>query len=268
MNISKKIKSILKKKPTNSVAHAFSRGNQLLKSKQFDNAISTYKQAIDKSKDHFEAYKNMGNAYMALGQTKEAIKAYQHAISINPDYYEANLNIGNAFLASGETEKALTAYQQTLKINAECYDSWSGIGNAYMQINKPQDALEPYNKAFHIEPNNPKILYNLGLCLLLNKNSQKALHKLSKALKIINTNYSSIQAKELPFLYDLHKNRGFAFSNLAQYAEAIRCYEEILPSNNDAQLYLLLGNAHLNLGDYDAALSALQIAHEFNPIPV
>ena len=60
---------------------------------QFDDAIVSYKKALEIKPDHAEVYYNMGIALKNKGDLEAAINSYKKALEIKPDYFEAKENL-------------------------------------------------------------------------------------------------------------------------------------------------------------------------------
>ena len=60
---------------------------------QFDDAIVSYKKALEIKPDHAEAYYNMGIALKDTGDLEAAIDSYKKVLEIKPDYAEVKENL-------------------------------------------------------------------------------------------------------------------------------------------------------------------------------
>lgn len=106
----------------NGILHS-NKGNILLQLNRVDDAISSYKRAIEYSPKYAEAYGNLGNAYQEIGDYEAAQSIYSRAISIdprNPDFY---CHLGNAILASGNVQKAEDAYSSAIELDPKHIDA-------------------------------------------------------------------------------------------------------------------------------------------------
>ena len=82
---------------------------------EYDNAISSYKQAIATYPEFSLAYSHMGHAYDLMGIQDLAIEAYQKALSINPDQIEALLYMSRIYYSLGELDLAEESIMSVLE---------------------------------------------------------------------------------------------------------------------------------------------------------
>ena len=85
----------------NNAGYFSNLGNVLYAYGKFDEAATTYQQAISKTEDFAdshvnagEVYNNLGGALNELGRYDEALDAYRNAIKINPRDAKAFYNLG------------------------------------------------------------------------------------------------------------------------------------------------------------------------------
>lgn len=91
------------------------KGNTLLISGDYDNAINMYDRSISLNPKSYDAYMGLGMAYKAKGLYGEAYKATASAISIKPDYYQAYYNLGLILEKLNKPNAAIRAYEKFLK---------------------------------------------------------------------------------------------------------------------------------------------------------
>jgi tetratricopeptide (TPR) repeat protein len=90
-------------------------GVALAASKQFDEAIDAYRQAVQLNPRDEWAWNNLGNTYMLAGRLPEAIEAVREAIRLKPDWGEAYCNLGGVLISQGEIESAAEVFELALK---------------------------------------------------------------------------------------------------------------------------------------------------------
>ena len=93
----------------------------------FDDAISSYQEALRINPFLFGAQNNLGNAFRALGNLDEAITCYDKALVIKPDYAEAHTNLGNAKIYMGKFDEAVACYHKALAIEPEYAEAHSSL---------------------------------------------------------------------------------------------------------------------------------------------
>jgi hypothetical protein len=92
-------------------------GDQYLLSKGYEEAIKSYKHAIELKPEYANTYYNLGVAQGKLGLYENAIKSYKHAIELNPDDANTYNNLGVVQEKLGLNEDAIESYKRAIKLN-------------------------------------------------------------------------------------------------------------------------------------------------------
>lgn len=74
---------------------------QYFNSRDYENAIFYYTQAINLDNNNFEAYSNRGFAYYNLNEYDKAISDYNEALKIKPDDFLTYNNKGMVYNRKG-----------------------------------------------------------------------------------------------------------------------------------------------------------------------
>lgn len=115
----------------------------LLEYKQgnFDQAISKYKQAVQKGADKNLANYNIGTAYYKAGKQDSALMHWQTVATTDQDKeLQARTwhNIGNSFVKQGSLDKAVDAYKNSLKLNPKDEDTRYNLAYAQRKLQAQQ----------------------------------------------------------------------------------------------------------------------------------
>ena len=109
---------------------------------QYNQAIGSYKKAIELNPDYAEAHSNMGIAYKGADDLLAAIKSFKRAIKIRPDFAEAYNNMGLALKDKGDTEAAIECYKQATKIKPDFFEAYYNQGIMLFDSNQYEKAAE------------------------------------------------------------------------------------------------------------------------------
>jgi len=121
-------------------------------SRQFEAAISYYKQILEIKPDFAEVYASLAEAQEKRGILEAAIESYQQAVNLKPEYAEAHCNLGNLFKKQGNLEAAVKSYQQALKIQPNFIAAYCNLGNLLKKQGNLEAAVESYQQALKIQP--------------------------------------------------------------------------------------------------------------------
>ena len=114
---------------------------------QFDEAIKSYKKALEIKPGYSEAYYNMGIALRNKGDIEAAIDSYKKALEIKPDYFEVYFNMGNIFKEKGDIEAAINSYKKALAIKPDYTEAYYNMGIAFSDKGDIEAAIDSYKKA-------------------------------------------------------------------------------------------------------------------------
>ena len=109
----------------------------------FDEAIESYKKAINIKPNHADPYNNLAIIYRYFGKKELAIENFRKAISIKNDYCSAfyNLSCIKGYKASSEEIANLEALIKKLKNRGELERCYFALYNAYVSIGEQQKAF-------------------------------------------------------------------------------------------------------------------------------
>ena len=129
--------------------------------------------------------------------------------------------------------------QSILKENPKDVLNIVSLANAYFEPDRIEDAKEQYKKALEIEPDEEDALYNLGICLVIDKKYPEAAKYFERFLKIYPEDNDG-----------LHK-LGVVFMRMEKFEEALVLLQKSVtlnPDSFDTQLSISLAYEALSKG--------------------
>jgi curli biogenesis system outer membrane secretion channel CsgG/Flp pilus assembly protein TadD len=233
---------------TKVYADNFNTGLIELNSKNYDNAIMHFQQALRQDPYHIKAYNNLGMALKKKGDFDNAILSYQQAIKIDPRYGIAYYNLGLCLKDAKRSTEAIEALQAFINFNPEDSEAirskWIAndlreelddpgkqtrkyyLGSYLISDRNYQDAIPPLQEAVSLDPNDVKARYALGLAYKRNDQYQEAIQEFTTLLQ--QNNQNPLAYYELGECYEALGNgaaAGQAYQNyvtLAPYAESTK----------------------------------------------
>ena len=118
---------------------------------RFQDAIASYKRAIQITPNYLDAHNNLGNIYKDLGLFNEAIESYEWAISYGSNYAIAHINLASIY-SSYDLEKALHSYQKAISIEPNFPEAHYSLGAIYSSLGQKDESMKSYEKALKIKP--------------------------------------------------------------------------------------------------------------------
>ena len=207
-------------------------GDKLLKKGEYQKAINKYNEALVIYPEHYGAWFNLGNLYVAYEDFYSAVDAYGHAITLNPNYVLARMNYGIISTEKlGNFDQAIDQYNKILSIRNKLAFLPFVLGN--MKSFKKSIGLAYYNRgvAYH-----GKYMYSDEQYENRQQYLMKAIGSFKRALKIMPQDYDSMYNLAL----DYQLNGDYNLSGIT-YCKAI----SIDPMNYEAHYNLALLLNHL-----------------------
>jgi tetratricopeptide (TPR) repeat protein len=99
------------------------RGADQMEKKHYDQAIDSFKQAVQADPKSADAYNLLGMAYrhryiQVLKDLKDKeVAAFQKAIEVDPNNWVALVNLGSSYYYMGEKAKAAPLFKKALSLN-------------------------------------------------------------------------------------------------------------------------------------------------------
>src|SRR6185369_4156460 len=114
----------------------FSKAEEAIKNKKYDEASAFLKQIVDSDAADFPAWLELGNAYFAQKNFSEAEKAYTQAMAKHPDYVVAMISLGRVRIASKNYDGAIEVLDKAVKTQPDSAQANYFLGEAYLQNKK------------------------------------------------------------------------------------------------------------------------------------
>lgn len=159
--------------PTDVGQH-IDRGNRLMRGGRFDDAITEYKSALDKSKKPlFTVYLNLGATYLQKQDYLAAADAYSKATTIRPNDTRAHYFIAESLYAAGEFKGAEASYRKAIELTPDGVNppAHHFLGLSLYGQQRVEEAIAEYRTAIQqAKGNYAEAHYNLGIALMMRGN--------------------------------------------------------------------------------------------------
>ena len=224
------------------------RGNVLLRSMRYDDAVASFDKAIELKPDYPQPYNGRGNALQALRRFEEAVESYDTAVALKADYAAAYSNRGNALQALQRFEDAIESYGKAIILRPDDVEAYNNRGAGLRRLARFDEALQDFDSAIALLPDHAGLHKNRG-------NALQGLRRFEDAIESYNT------AIALSSHYgDAYDNRGVTQKELKRFDEAMDSFGEALALRqehhdaifNRALLHLLMGRFEIGWRDCEA----------------
>ncbi|MBD2148688.1 tetratricopeptide repeat protein [Pseudanabaena sp. FACHB-1277] len=222
--------------------------------KEYEEAITSYDQALQIKPEDDYTWMYRGNALSDLGRNEEAITSYNQVLQINPEDYEACYNRGNALFNLGRYEESISAYDKVLQIQSDFYKAWHNRGFALSYLGRDEESIFSYDQASQFSPHKHESFNMRG-------NSLSDLGRYEEAISYYD---QALQIK--PDYHKVWNNRGSALGNLGRDEEAIASFDRALQIKPDYhEAWNNRGSALGNLGRDEEAMASFEQALQIKP---
>jgi protein O-GlcNAc transferase len=94
----------------------------------------------------------VGISQATLGQLDAAAASFDRARAADPEYFDAWNNLGNAWLALGRSEAAAAAYAEASKLRPENADAHANLAMVFLDLGRHAEALQSSERATSLDP--------------------------------------------------------------------------------------------------------------------
>lgn len=265
------------------------RGAELLRTKQYADAESEYRAAVQLDPQNADLHISLGmalgykgdwdgqiaedreavrlspnddRAHIALGaalwqkddQQVAAIAEYREAIRLNPNNDLAHLYLGNRLMSKGDGDGASAEYHEAARLNPKNVQAYIGLANLCARNKDWDGAIEEYREALQVNPNNDATYVGLGALLSQKGDQDGAIAEYREAIRLNPQNQLA------------HLNLGNRLTAKNDWDGAFAEYSEAVRLNaNSPVAHYSLGTAYEHQGNRPAALQEYRTAYDLNP---
>jgi protein O-GlcNAc transferase len=138
----------------------YNRGN-------FEKALDKAVQILKIDPNQKDATRVAAFSYNSLGQAEKALEYYQKVLNDNPNNPDINFNMGWLYKEMQKYDEAIVCLKRTIELKADDIEALQSIAEIYLNVkNDNTNAVDYYRKAAVVQPDNPRILNNLGVALI------------------------------------------------------------------------------------------------------
>lgn len=148
--------------------NAFTRlnlGNALFQTGDAAGALEQFQTAVRLSPGLAKAHYGIGIVMEAASRDREAIDAFSAAVKDDPAYVEARLSLADALRRSGRMEESLPHYADVIRASPAVSQAHFGYAMALVRLRRYQDARDRLTEAVKTYPDQPGFAHALARLL-------------------------------------------------------------------------------------------------------
>ena len=197
-----------------------------------------------------------------MNQPEQSLVAYRETVTIEPTYSPAWYDLGVAYYNRGDYKNAESAYKEAIRADPQYHEAHANLASTYRQLERYPEANAEYALAEAGIKDDPDLYLEWGYCLGKTNEWDKAVVRLEQARKLSPT---AVDDSNLGWAYynaaqvdKQQKKDAEANAKLQKGRESLQAAVQKDPKLDAA--YMNLGSTNNSLGDFEAAVAALNVA--------
>ncbi len=223
--------------------HYYDLGKKAFEEEKYDLALQ-YLEKVALEKNNFaDVFNMLGLMYYAASRFENAIGSFRKALEINPNYTEASLNLAVIYNELGRFDKSREMYAMAREVRRESRtyldpyvrgklaNMHYGLGTIYKDLGFYPEAADEFKKALTLRPEFADIRTDLGVAYRDMSDYENAIRELEEAVKQ-NPDYPSSRVQ-----------LGLTYYSMGQVEKAKTEWLKVLrkdPADKMARMYMNL----------------------------
>ncbi|HEY6905355.1 MAG TPA: carboxypeptidase regulatory-like domain-containing protein [Candidatus Acidoferrales bacterium] len=151
----------------------------------YQGSLKSFEKAIEEYPDYYEAYAQIGVAYMKLADTANSEKAFQKSIEVSHEkYQDAYLGLAELSLNGHHFADAETFSRNAVEIDPNSWRAQSQLARALVELHRASEAEPSAVAAVKLRPDNATLYLVLANIHMQLQNDRALLDDLNQYLKL------------------------------------------------------------------------------------
>jgi len=265
------------------------KGHVLVELERFDEAIETFENLLFFVEEKSEIYYHIGMAYYGKGEGDKAIEKFKLAIQEDTLNEDAFFELVNILDGMDLLEDSIPFYKEFIDNDPYNYKAWYNLGIVYDRIGKYDKAIESYEFCIAIKEDFSHAYFNLGCAFMAKSEFLNAINSFNDTLKheswkdalvFINIGHCYFELSQFdsslknyqkaisldPESYVPYFGVGRCLEKQEKWLETIHFLQKAAKLyDKDVNVWLMLARAEYEIGNVNAAITALINASELEP---
>ncbi|XP_063905055.1 Bardet-Biedl syndrome 4 protein [Zophobas morio] len=147
---------------------------------EYDVALTKYKVAVSYEPNSIALWNNIGMCFHSKQKHIAAISCLKRALWLSPTNWRVLFNLGLVHLATYQAASAFNFLCAAVNLRPDVPHSFTSLGCALFELNDYENAGRAFRQAQALAPEDPLIIVNNVLCLLLSDRKQEAMEMIEK----------------------------------------------------------------------------------------
>jgi putative PEP-CTERM system TPR-repeat lipoprotein len=248
----RELKKVLRQTPASRDAHVALARVYLMKSMP-EEALKELSGFVDGASEDHDVLLLMGEAHARKGDYAAAEKYFKTAISVKPESLEARVALAMLYMEIGKTDDARLRIEEVLDRDPHHYAALNLLANLQVRQGEVQDAVNTYERLVEEHPGDVGAAFRLGLLKVQEGHYDEAISLSEKLIEMY------------PKRAEGHELQGMGLFHKKDYESAVVALQKAVAIRPSPGGHYYLGLAHLQMGEYEQALSQMYEALDQNP---
>ncbi len=166
-------------------ARALLEGDRLTRAGKYAQAVEKLKLATQllPPESQARAWNHLGLAYHLSGRPDEAVTAYRQALQRNPNLAVARYNLGNLYLEHNKLPEAVSEFTSYRILDRQSHAGWLKLATAQLRSRLWDDAEQSFTNSLQLQAGSVEALNGLAVAQAQKKRIREAAHSLNLALQ-------------------------------------------------------------------------------------
>jgi len=163
----------------------------------YQGSLKPFEKAIQDYPDYYEAYAQIGVAYMKLADTANSEKAFQKSIEVSHQkYQDGYLGLAELYLNGHRFAEAETLARKAVDLDSNSWRANSQLARALVELHRASEAEPSALAAVKLKPDNATLYLLLANIHIQLQNDRAQLDDLNNYLKLAPTGSFAAQARQ------------------------------------------------------------------------
>jgi tetratricopeptide (TPR) repeat protein len=124
----------------------------------------------------------LARTYLDLQQLEGSEKFFRKTLLLSPRMAEAYKGLGNVYMATEEYAKAMRNFRKALDLDSDDISTLNSLGLAFVRMGQYKEGIDRYMIALQLDPHDARVLFNLGHAYEKRRGFEKAKWYYAQAL--------------------------------------------------------------------------------------
>jgi tetratricopeptide (TPR) repeat protein len=165
---------------------AYDRGTKSLEEKKLDEAMASFKRALEIFPDYYQALERLGGEYVERRDYASASPLLSRAVEVNKDGWQAYFYLGVAQYNLKQRDQAIDSLKQAVELNPDSANANMWLGIIWSQnAEERTEAIRAFEKVVQIAKDGiPEAYFYLGSLYSKNHQYKEAVEALEHFLRV------------------------------------------------------------------------------------